>query len=107
MLEEEFQVSEISLKNKRKELDLTVPDNFLNRNLLKKDRMELSNYFLFLDSKGRISKWPTIKSLIKESGKYLVNDIYITVDSKRARAVVISLKDNIDEMKSSKSIQNM
>lgn len=57
----------LDMKNTEAIIYRDVPDKFLNKPLLKKDRDELSRYFGIRDDKSQLKKWPYIKAKLDKN----------------------------------------
>jgi len=72
--------------------NIDLPDYYLNRELTQEDKEVMCDELRILDVNGRLRKWPTIKKYLKDSG-YVVKDKTLTIDGKRTRISIITIKD--------------
>lgn len=81
----------IKKTNNASEIHIEVPECYLDTCLSSIDKDSLCEQLYILDSKGRLTKWPTIKKLLISSG-YLVKDSIRVLDNERKRVSTISLE---------------
>lgn len=65
---------------------------YLNVNLTTEDKNYLCDELQIIDSKGRVRRWPSAKEHIVQAG-YVIKDKTITIDGKRTRVSIITVKD--------------
>lgn len=70
--------------------NIEIPNEYIGKPLLSKDKKSLYERLNIINKYGTISKWPTIKKLAEESG-YVVADKLKTIDGKRRRVSVIDI----------------
>lgn len=87
---------DLIVKRTRNEKQVTfnidLPDYYLNKELTQEDKEIICEDLKILDAKGRLRKWPTVKKYIKDSG-YIIKDKTSTIDGKRTRVSIITVKD--------------
>ena len=71
---------------------IDLPRIYLNKKLTAEDKQFLCEELYLLDSRGRLKKWPTIRSYIENSG-YLVEDGSRYEGKKKIRTTTITVKN--------------
>lgn len=82
----------IKSNNMIDDIKVTVPDNYLNRALTKKDKEDLVNELNIVNENSRMLKWTSIKPIIINSG-YDIKDGRIRIEKRLTRIDVINKND--------------
>lgn len=84
-------------KGVKQDSNLVIPDNFINTPLTKKEKDELCSILDFRNSRGSTLKWKSVKDIISEPETcYQISEGTKTIDGKRTRITIISIKKNYE-----------
>ena len=74
-----------------KDNKILLDNKFIDKPLTKKDKDELCKLIGLVDSKGRLSKWPTLRDQLVKNG-YVITETRKTIDNKRSYVSIIIKK---------------